>query len=132
MWRRSGWLNAWGVDGAYQYELFELRGEYLGFRREMFSGEKPDNRNGWYLQGSYKLSSVPIRFIDRSEMVMRFSGLNQPKNPDEDFARRPRQFSLGWDFWLTPSVVWKLEYDRDFPRGDKAGNQFLTQFAIGF
>ena len=132
VWRRGRWLNAWGLDWSYQKDLFELHGEYLGLRRQMFSGEKADNRNGWYLQGSYKLSSVPIRFIDRSELVMRFSGVNQPKNPDEEFAKMPRQFTLGWNYWFTPSVVWKLEYDRDFPRGDKAGNQFLSQIAVGF
>ena len=131
-WRRGRWLNAWGLDWAYQYDPFELRGEYLGLQRQMFGGERKDNRNGWYLQASYKLSSVPIRFIDRSELVMRFSGVNQPRNPDEDFAKRPRQFSFGWNYWFTPSVVWKLEYDRDLPRGDKAGNQFLTGLAMGF
>lgn len=132
VWRRGRWLNAWGLDWKYQYEPFELRGEYLRLHRQMFSGEKADNRNGWYLQGSYKLSSVPIRFVDRSELVLRFSGVNQPKNPDEESAKMPRQFTLGWNYWFTPSVVWKIEYDRDFPRGDKAGNQFLTQIAVGF
>lgn len=137
VWRHGRWLNAWGLDAAYQKDLFELRGEYIGFRREMLSGVKTDNRNGWYLQGAYKLSSVPIRFIDRSELIMRFSGVNSPRIPDFDtaehpFVKRPRQFSLGWDYWLTPSVVWKLEYDRDFPRGDPSGNQFLSQFAVGF
>lgn len=132
VWRRSRWLNVWGLDWAYQKDLYELRGEYLGFHREMFSGVQADNRTGWYLQGSYRLSSVPIRFIDRSEVVLRFGGLSQPKNPVEVFAKRPRQFTLGWNYWFTPSVVWKMEYDRDFPREDRSGNQFLTQLAVGF
>ena len=135
VWRRGRQLNVWGLDGVYQKDLIELRAEYLGFHREMFSGTRTDNRNGWYLQGAYKLSSVPIQFIDRSEVILRFSGVNSPKNPDpgnHPFIKGPRQFTLGWDFWLTPSVVFKLEYDRDFPSGDKRGNQFLTQFAVGF
>lgn len=139
VWRRGRWLDVWGLDTVYQREPFELRAEYLGFHREMFSGVSTDNRNGWYLQGAYKLSSVPIRFIDRSEVILRFSGVNSPQNPDpgdHPFIKRPRQVTLGWDYWLTPSVVWKLEYDRDLPRGagaeGKAGNQFLTQFAVGF
>ena len=132
VWRRGRWLNAWGLDAAYQKDLFELRGEYLGLHRAMFSGERADNRNGWYVQGAYKLTSVPVRLIDRSELVLRFSGINQPQNPDADFAKKPRQFSFGWDFWLTPSVAWKMEYDRDFPAGSKSGDQFQTQLAIGF
>jgi len=137
IWRSKRWLNAWGLDTSYQYEPFELRGEYIGFHREMGSGEKTDNRNGWYLQGGYKLSGVPVRFIDRSEVVVRFSGVNSPRIPDFDtaehpFVKRPRQFSLGWDYHLNPSSMWKLEYDRDFPRGDKAGHQFLTQWVVRF
>ncbi len=132
-WTGDRWLNLWGLDWAYQKDLFELRGEYLGFRREMLAGVNTDKRGGWYLQGAYKLSAVPIRLVDRSEIVLRYSALHQPANRDgRDFVPKPRQFTIGWDFWLTPSVVWKLEYDRDFPRGDKKGNQFLTQIAIGF
>jgi len=129
-WNGDEWLNVWGLDAAYQKDLFELRGEYLGFHREMPAGVNTDRRGGWYLQGSYKLSEVPIRVIDRSEVILRFSALHQPRHGE--IAPKPRQFTIGWDFWLTPSVVWKIEYDRDFPRGDKSGNQFLTQFALGF
>jgi hypothetical protein len=131
-WNGDEWLNVWGLDLAYQKEPFELRGEYLGFHREMPAGVNTDRRGGWYLQGSYKLSDVPIRFIDRSEVILRFSALHQPQHPTREFVAKPRQFTIGWGYWLTPSVVWKLEYNRDFPRGDKKGNQFLTQFALGF
>lgn len=132
VWDGGRWLYTWGLDLAYQKDLFEFRGEYLGFHRQMFSGETADNRTGWYIQGSYKLTSVPIRWINRSEVVMRFSGLNQPQNPDEEFASRPRQFSVGWDTWLTSSVAYKLEYDYDFPRGMHSGHQFLQQLVVGF
>ncbi len=137
VWRSSRWLNAWGLDAAYQYEPFELRAEYIGTHREMGFGEKNDNRNGWYLQGGYKLNAVPVRFIDRSEVVVRLSGVNSPRIPgfadaEHPFVKRPRQFSLGWDYHLNPSSMWKLEFDRDLPRGDKAGSQFLTQWVVRF
>jgi uncharacterized coiled-coil protein SlyX len=137
IWGKGRWLNVWGLDASYQYEPFEVRGEYLGFLRDMPFGEKKDNRNGWYLQTAYKLSDVPIQFIDRSEVVLRFSGVNSPRIPDfadaeHPFVKRPRQISLGWDYHVNSSSTWKLEFDRDFPRGAKAGSQFLTQWVTRF
>jgi hypothetical protein len=58
-----------------------------------------------------------------------------------------REVALGFDYWISPSVVWKLEYDIEIPkdggfqvtpdgmsmpasaRNDRA---IITQFSVGF
>jgi hypothetical protein len=49
-----------------------------------------------------------------------------------DFVPHPRQYSIGFDYWLTPSVAFKLEYDRDLPRGAPNDDEIHTQLAVGF
>jgi hypothetical protein len=147
-WNPNGnWVHAAGVHTAYQFGDAELRGEYLQVRRNMpdaadlppDEGGLPvdavrlphDNREGWYIQGAYSLAKTAVPHLDRTELVARYSREDQ-RATEEDSGPHPRQVALGVDYWLTPSVVFKLEYDRDMPRDAKDNNQVLTQFALGF
>jgi hypothetical protein len=127
----SHWLTSWGLDGVYQKGLGELRGEYISVRRDMPMGIRTDKRDGWYVQGSYKLSSIGVPYLDRTELVTRYSSQNQHA-ADGDIAPHPRQVSLGVDYWLSPSIVAKLEYDRDMPRDFPDNNEIQAQLAVGF
>ncbi len=140
-WDEGGdlWFTSWGIDSVYQNGPLELRGEYLRFNREMPGALTDDEREGWYLQAAYQLTKAPIPYLDRTELVVRWSGRNQnaPIEAGEeeeggDLFRKPRQVAVGLNYWLTPSVVWKLEYDREMPAGAGDSNAFQTQFAIGF
>ncbi len=135
-WNSNGnWLTSWGVHGAYQFAEAELRGEYLQFRRNMPADSElaHDNREGWYIQGAYRLAKLCIPYLDRTELVARYSGQNQRDVPaDSGLEPHPRQVSIGADYWLTPSVVFKLEYDRDMPRDSEDNNEVFTEFAVGF
>lgn len=126
------WFTSWGLDLAYQLEEFELRGEYLRTRREMPSGTSNDDREGWYVQAAYKLARLQVPHLNRLELVARYSGLNQRAVTEEDLLPHPRQVALGIDYWLTPSVVWKLEYDRDLPKDAPNDHAILTQIGVGF
>jgi len=125
------WLTSWGVDAVYQLGLGELRGEYISIRRDMPTGISADNRQGWYLQGAYKLSSVGVPYLERTELVGRYSSQNQ-RAADEDLPTHPRQASVGLDYWLTPSVVGKMEYDRDMPQDMPDNDEIRLQIAVGF
>jgi DNA-binding transcriptional MerR regulator len=125
------WLTSWGLDAAYQLGPAELRGEYVFTRRSMPQDVGDDKREGWYVQGAYKLAEVGVPYIERTELVVRYSGQNQLQAP-EGFLPHPRQVALGIDYWFTPSVVWKLEYDRDLPRDAPDNNEIRTQIAVGF
>jgi hypothetical protein len=95
-----------------------------------------DSRNGWYLQAAYKLSHVPVSPLDRTELVLRWSGIAQDSiAAGEDAEGRPGnslQIALGLYYWLSPSVVGMLEYDFDHVH-DAADDQILrAQIAVGF
>jgi hypothetical protein len=130
--RSNLWFTSWGIDGAYQLDEFELRGEYLSTRREMPSGISADDRNGWYLQGAYKLARLGVSHLNRMELVSRYSGVNQRAVTDKDLLAHPRQVALGLDYWLTPSVVGKLEYDRELPEHAPHDHAVRGQIAVGF
>jgi cell division protein FtsB len=175
-WQNSLWLNSWGVDFNYRADTFEARGEYLATHRQMPMAAAADNRQGWYVQGGYYLTKLHPAFLGRSvsdqlqklELLVRYSGVNQRAVAADEittepsalganlspsiFAPRAREVALGLDYWLAPSISWRLEYDIELPRAggslvtfDPKGNPLfapignttndraiLTEFAIGF
>jgi hypothetical protein len=137
-WDEGGdeWFTSWGLDFAYQYEEIELRGEYLWTRREL-QGMSDDRRNGWYLQAAYRLSRLADPYLSRTALVLRYSGIDQTGlAPDEDDEegrlRDPQQVALGLNYWLTPSVVGKLEYDLDLASGESSEHALRAEIAVGF
>ncbi len=131
------WFSAYGLDFAYQLDELDVRGEYLQTRRQL-EGQSTDRRDGWYLQAAYKLSRLGIEPFNKLELVARWSGLQQHGLAANDVLGteerpgNPREFAFGVDYWLTPSVVGKLEYDWGF--GDKVrnNNTIHAQVAVGF
>lgn len=107
------WFTSWGVDAVYQNGPLALRGEYLQTHRAMPTSIPDDKREGWYLQAAYLLQAVPVPYLNHTEFVVRYSGQNQNAlTPDALAAgslRNPRLVALGLDYWIAPSVVWKLE-----------------------
>ena len=126
------WFTSWGVDALYRLEELELRGEYLQTRRDMPAPIARDRREGWYVQAAYKLARLQMPHLSRMELVARYSGLNQRAVTDEELLPHPRQVAFGLDYWLTPSVVGKLEYDRDLPRDAPNDDVVRGQIAVGF
>jgi hypothetical protein len=70
------------------------------------------------------------------ELVARYSGLNQravtEDAAEEGLVPHPRQVAVGLNYWLTPSVVGKLEYDRELPRDAANDDVIRGQIAVGF
>lgn len=127
------WMNTWGLDSTYQKGPVELRGEYVNILREL-PGSGNEHREGWYVQAAYKLARLAIPVLDRSELVFRYAKQNQPQSRDEDPPSflRGQQYSFGYDYWITPSTVWKLEYDYDDRKDERNNHGIFTQFAVGF
>ena len=133
-WDDSGdlWFTSWGIDTVYQFDELEVRGEYLQTYRQMPADVGDDNREGWYIQTSYRLARVPLACVNRLELIARYSGVNQRAVTDEELVPKPRQVALGVNYWLTPSVVGKLEYDRELPSDAPDDNAVRAQVAVGF
>lgn len=167
-WLDGNWFTSWGIDTAYHVGPFEFRGEYLETARQMPAPASADNRQGWYVQAGYQLYDLHFtpdidRYLSRLELVARYSGQNQRAvviDPEEPIipgngtdvspsllAPHAREVALGIDYWIAPSVVWKLEYDIELPNNGgfqiapdgiatpasaQTDRALITQFAIGF
>ena len=115
-----------GLDGEYHYRGLELRGEYIYLDNDIeIDGDK--DKQGYYLQGAYRLSAVSIEnskvqdFINRFEPVVRYGRVYKS-------GHDPQQLALGLEYWITSSVPIKLAYEIN----DNVPNAFLIQLAFGF
>lgn len=155
-WDNGFWYYSWGVGFAYREGPFRTRGEWVEAYRQMPSaaslgaGAYPgccghDNRQGWYWQAGYFLYGIPHpdlgafeQYFDRTEALIRYSGVNQRSVVAEDisttpsfgfngspavFAPHSREVALGLDYWIAPSIVWQTEFDLELP---EAGGTLYT------
>jgi len=154
-WLDGNWFNSWGVGYAYRVGAFRTRGEWAQTYRQMPSltgaAAYPgccghENRQGWYTMLAYSLYGIPHpnlgdwlepRF-DKTELLVRYSGVNQRailtsdimNEPTQGFSGSPsifsphaREVALGLDYWIQPNIVWQNEVDFELPR---AGGTYFT------
>jgi hypothetical protein len=92
--------------------------------------EFSNNRNGGYAQLAYRPSKLENSILKDIEPVVRYDVINQKKTPvgfDE------RRWTVGLNYWIGPSTVFKLAYEFDRQNGTgQDGDAFLAQFAVGF
>ncbi len=116
-------FRAHGADFVYQKGALDIHGEYVHTGRQTAFG--PDTRSGWYAETGYKLNRFKSPWLSHVEPVYRISFQDQA-------GSHQRQHAIGIDYWITHSVVWKLEYDRQRLDVGPFKNLFLTQLAFGF
>ncbi len=89
-----------------------------------------NNRNGGYVQMAYRPTHIDNDIIKNLEAVARYDRLNQLHTPvgfDE------QRFTLGLNYWLTPSAVVKVAYELDDKNGGaRDQDAFMMQMAVGF
>jgi len=117
---RAQWV--WSHVGHFVYDPNSQQ----GFGPLEFS----NNRNGGYVQLSYRPTHIDNDFIKNFEPVVRYDRLNQLHTPvgfDEE------RWSLGLDYWLNPSTVIKAAYEFDNKNGGaRDQDAFMLQAAVGF
>jgi hypothetical protein len=98
----------------------------LGFGPLAFTSK----RDGGYALVAYRPTKIDIDFIRNLEMIFRWDHLSRAPSglgdPEED------RWTLGLDYWLSPSTVVKAAYEWDNPRGERNKNALLLQAAMGF
>lgn len=88
-----------------------------------------NNRDGGYVQLAYRPSKLD-GLLKNFEAVFRYDMLNQ-KNTAVGFDEN--RYTIGLDYWLTPSSVVKAAYELDRQNGTgRNGEAFLLQYAMGF
>lgn len=89
-----------------------------------------NNRNGGYVELSYRPTRLHNDYLKNFEGVFRYDRFNQLHTPvgfDE------QRWTLGLNYWVTPSAVVKLAYEFDDKNGGaRDQNAFLMQTAVGF
>src|SRR5438046_4198189 len=117
---RAQWV--WSHVGHF---VFDPDGEQ-GFGPLAFN----NNRNGGYAQISYRPTHIDNDYLKNVEGVFRYDRFNQLHTPvgfDE------QRWTLGLNYWVTPSAVLKLAYEFDDKNGGaRDQNAFLMQAAVGF
>jgi len=98
----------------------------LGFGPLAFTSK----RDGGYAEVAYRPTKMDMDFIRNLEMIFRWDHLSRDPSglgdPSED------RWTLGLDYWLSPSTVVKAAYEWDNPRGERNRNALLLQAAMGF
>src|SRR6266536_2083373 len=90
-----------------------------------------NNRDGGYVQFAYRPTRVENAYIKNLEPVFRYDMLSQARTPTGADERR---YSVGLNYWLSPSTVVKVAYEFDHQSGPEADrhNAVLLQFVTGF
>lgn len=131
-----------GIDVSYIWDSKLLKGG-VDLRSEWIwsdvdkadygtSGGRFENkRSAWYLQLAYRPSKASVQLLKNFEPVLRFDKIDQPSfapsNVDEE------RWTMGLNYWLTPSAVLKAAYQRsDKKEGSADEDTVLLQAAMGF
>src|SRR6266550_3787004 len=89
-----------------------------------------NNRNGGYVQLAYRPTHIDNDIIKNVEGVFRYDRLNQLHTP---VGFDDQRWTLGLNYWLTPSAVIKAAYEFDDKNGGaRDQDAFMAQVAVGF
>src|SRR5256885_13265319 len=87
-------------------------------------------RDGGYAEIAYRPTKVDIDFIRNLEMIFRWDHLSADPSGLGDPSET--RWTLGLNYWLSPSTVVKAAYEWDKPNGERNKNALFFQTAMGF
>jgi hypothetical protein len=87
-------------------------------------------QDGGYAELAYRPSKLDIDFLRNLEMIFRWDHLS--RDPSGLGDPEETRWTLGLNYWLSPSTVVKAAYEWDQPNGQPNENALLLQAAMGF
>jgi hypothetical protein len=113
---------AWShVDHA----IYDADGS-LGFGPLAFTSKQ----DGGYAELAYRPTKLDIDFLRNLETIFRWDHLS--RDPSGLGDPREERWTLGLNYWLSPSTVVKAAYEWDKPSGQRNKNALFFQTAMGF
>jgi hypothetical protein len=98
----------------------------LGFGPLAFTSKQ----DGGYAELAYRPTKLDIDFLRNLEMIFRWDHLS--RDPSGLGDPREERWTLGLNYWLSPSTVVKAAYEWDKPSGQRNRNALFFQTAMGF
>jgi hypothetical protein len=98
----------------------------LGFGPIAFTSKQ----DGGYAELAYRPTKLDIDFLRNLEMIFRWDHLS--RDPSGLGDPREERWTLGLNYWLSPSTVVKAAYEWDKPSGQRNKNALFFQTAMGF
>jgi hypothetical protein len=87
-------------------------------------------RDGGYAELAYRPTKLDADFLRNLEMIFRWDHLS--RDPSGLGDPEETRWTLGLNYWLSPSTVLKAAYEWDQPNGEPNRNALLIQTAMGF
>ena len=87
-------------------------------------------RDGGYAELAYRPTKLDNDFLRNLEMIFRWDHLS--RDPSGLGDPEETRYTLGLNYWLSPSTVVKVAYEWDQPNGEANKNALLLQTAMGF
>ena len=87
-------------------------------------------RDGGYAEIAYRPTKLDIDLLRNFEAIFRWDHLSADPSGLGDPSET--RWTIGLDYWLSPSTVIKAAYEWDQPNGERNRNALLLQTAMGF
>ena len=87
-------------------------------------------QDGGYAELAYRPTKVDNDFLRNVEVIFRWDHLS--RDPSGLGDPEETRWTLGLNYWLSPSTVLKAAYEWDQPSGEPNRNALLIQTAMGF
>jgi hypothetical protein len=87
-------------------------------------------RDGGYAELAYRPTKLDNDFLRNLEMIFRWDHLS--RDPSGLGDSEETRYTVGLNYWLSPSTVVKAAYEWDQPNGEANRNALLLQTAMGF